>query len=86
MFYDCMGNETLCPHGRKWAMGADDGLDLCPYKQFVLSLYPAPMLSLNPGGTSSVALGRRDFVRLEFIAMLNDAGGPCWSYESRAGL
>ena len=30
--------------------------------------------------------GRRDFVRPEFIAMLNDAGGPCWSYESRASL
>ena len=28
----------------------------------------------------------RDFVRPEFIAMLNDAGGPCWSYGSRAGL
>ena len=40
----------------------------------------------NPSGTSSGALGRRDFVRPEFIAMLNDAGGPCWSYESRAGL
>jgi hypothetical protein len=25
-------------------------------------------------------------VRPEFIAMLNDAGGPRWSYESRAGL
>ena len=37
----------------------------------------------NPSGTSS---GRRDFVRPEFIAMLNDAGGPRWSYESRAGL
>jgi hypothetical protein len=32
------------------------------------------------------ALGRRDFLRPEFIAMLNDAGGPRWSYESRAGL
>jgi hypothetical protein len=30
--------------------------------------------------------GRRDFVHPEFIAMLNDAGGPRWSYESRAGL
>ena len=42
----------------------------------------------SPSGTSSGALGRRDFVRPEFIAMLNDAGGPCWtwSYESRAGL
>ena len=40
----------------------------------------------NPGGASSGALGRRDFVRPEFIAMLNDAGGPCWRYESRAGL
>ena len=40
----------------------------------------------NPSGTSSGALGRRDFVRPEFIAMLNDAGGPCWRYESRAGL
>eukprot|EP00966_Prymnesium_polylepis_P093949 2174858-Prymnesium_polylepis.1 len=26
----------------------------------------------------SGALGRRDFVRPEFTAMLNDAGGPCW--------
>eukprot|EP00966_Prymnesium_polylepis_P004902 112419-Prymnesium_polylepis.1 len=24
------------------------------------------------------ALGRRDFLRPEFIAMLNDAGGPRW--------
>ena len=40
----------------------------------------------NPSGTSSGALGRRDFVRPEFIAMLYDAGGPRWSYESRAGL
>ena len=40
----------------------------------------------KPSGASSGALGRRDFVRPEFIAMLNDAGGPCWSYESRAGL
>ena len=44
------------------------------------------LLTLLPSGTSSGALGRRDFVRPEFIAMLNDAGGPCWSYESRAGL
>jgi hypothetical protein len=35
----------------------------------------------NPNGTSSGALGRRDFVRPEFIAMLNDAGGPCWRYS-----
>ena len=46
-----------------------------------------PGVKLLPAsGTSSGALGRRDFVRPEFIAMLNDAGGPCWSYESRAGL
>ena len=45
-----------------------------------------PYFYKNPSGTSSGALGRRDFVRPEFIAMLNDAGGPCWSYESRAGL
>ena len=30
----------------------------------------------NPSGTSSGALGRRVFVRPEFIAMLNEAGGP----------
>ena len=45
--------------------------------------------TLVRSGTSNRAvpyLGRRDFVRPEFIAMLNDAGGPCWSYESRAGL
>ena len=40
----------------------------------------------NPGGTLSGALGRRDFMRPEFIAMLNEAGGPRWRYESRAGL
>ena len=45
-----------------------------------------PYFYKNPSGTSSGALGRRDFVRPEFIAMLNDAGGPRWSYESRAGL
>ena len=30
----------------------------------------------NPSGTSSGALGRTDFVRPEFIAMLNDAALP----------
>ena len=44
------------------------------------------MYCKNPSGTSSGALGRRDFVRPEFIAMLYDAGGPRGSYESRAGL
>ena len=52
------------------------------------------MLSLynkNPAGTSLVyrarkETGRQDFVRSEFIAMLHDVGGPCGSYESRAGL
>ena len=45
-----------------------------------------PTSTKNASGTSSGALGRRDFVYPEFIAMLNDADGPCWSYESRAGL
>ena len=39
-----------------------------------------PYFYKNPSGTSSGALGRRDFVRPECIAMLNDAGGPRWSY------